>query len=422
MDPNALNPAAKLHLDPTTGSLRSREFRLEVLSPGDDQGKTCTLSGPLVIGSGSDAGFRISDSALSRHHLEVQPFGDGVRVRDLASMNGTFVGGARVEQFVVYEEATFSAGRTLLRLWSQEHEVEPLVYTQTSFGAAIGISESMRQLFGILDRVSATHSTVLLLGESGVGKQTLARAVHARSRQFGNAFVYLSCASSAISVEGKLFGKKGAAGVEDEPGAFLDADGGTLFLDDIGELPLEVQLKLLRTLESARVKRLGEDEPRPVNVRLIAASPRELESAVGSGRFREDLYFRLSVVQLRVPPLRQRKEDLPLLVRAFLAPLGRPEFELSKELLAKLDGYGWPGNVRELEDVVERALLVAGVELRRTFNTPPDSARDALVDAFAREYFETLYRRFGKDAGELQKHAGIPPEATERLVKKWAVA
>jgi DNA-binding NtrC family response regulator len=419
VDPNALNPAAKLHLDPATGSLRSREFRLEVLSAGADQGKTCALSGPLVIGSGSDAGFRISDTALSRHHLEVQPFGDGVRVRDLASMNGTFVGGARVEQFVVYDEATFSAGRTLLRVWSQEHEIEPAVYTQTSFGGAIGISESMRQLFGILDRVSATHSTVLLVGEQGAGKQTLARAVHTRSRQFGNPFVVLSCASATSSVEGKLFGRATPGGKEEEKGAFLEADGGTLFLDDIGELPLEVQLKLLRTLESARVKRLGEDEPRPVNVRLIAASPRELQSAVEAGRFREELYFRLAVVQLRVPPLRQRKEDVPLLVRSFLAPLGRPEFELSKSLLTRLDEYGWPGNVRELQDVVERALLVAGVEVKRTFTTPPEPDRDALVDAFAREYFETLYGRFGKNPAELQKHAGISTEATERLLRKW---
>ncbi len=417
MDPTPLNPAAKLHLDPATGSLRSREFRLEVLSPGPDQGKTCSLSGALVIGSGSDSGFKVSDSALSRQHLEVQPFGDGVRVRDLASMNGTFVGGARVEQFVVYDEATFSAGRTLFRVWSQEHAVEPAVYTQTSFGAAIGTSESMRQLFGILDRVAATHSTVLLVGEEGTGKQTLARAVHARSRQSTHPLVFLSCTSRSASIEGRLFGRVG--GGEDEPGAFLDADGGTLFLDDIGDLPADVQLGLLRTLESARVKRLGESEPRPVNVRLIAASRQTLESAVQAGRFREDLYFKLSVVQLRVPPLRQRKEDVPLLVRAFLAPLGRPEYELSHQLLTQLTAYAWPGNVRELEDVVERSLLAAGVEVRRSFSTPPEAARDGLVEAFARDYFHALYRRFGKDAAELQKHGGIPAETTERLLKKW---
>jgi DNA-binding NtrC family response regulator len=414
LDPNALNPAAKLHLDPKTGSLRSREFKLEVLTAGPDQGKSVTLSGPLVVGSGSDSGFRVADSALSRHHLEVQPFGDGVRVRDLASMNGTFVGGARVEQFVVYDEATFAAGRSLFRLWSQEHDVEPTAYTQTSLGGAIGISEAMRQLFGILDRVAATQSSLLLIGEPGTGKETLARAVHARSRQFGHSFVQVACAGGGSSLEGKLFGHAGSEG-----GAFFDADGGTLYLSSVEALPLDVQLKLLRTLESARVKRLGEDEPRPVNVRVIASSHHELETAVSEGRLREDLYFRLSVIQLRVPPLRQRTLDLPLLVRALMTPVGRPEFELSKPLTKLLADYPWPGNVRELADVVERALLVAGVDIRRTFSTPPDPARDALVDAFAREYFRTVYQQFGKNPDELLKQAGISPEATARLLKKW---
>ncbi|MGQ0507343.1 MAG: sigma-54-dependent Fis family transcriptional regulator [Myxococcaceae bacterium] len=400
-----INPAGALQLDPATGRFRLREFTLDVLSGEAIQ---VTLTGPVILGSGSDAGVRVADSALSRHHLELLPFGDGVRVRDLASMNGTFLGETRVEQFSVYDTQTFTAGRTTLRVQSQTSEILPEPYLQNSFGAALGDSDSMRQLFAVLDLVASTQSALLLAGETGTGKEVLARAVHDRSRQFGHAFVVVSCESSGEAMYSRLFGSSGA---------FFEAEGGTLYLENVEALPPEVQLTLVRTLETARLKRRGENEPRLVNVRVIASNRRDLSQAVASDRLREDLALRLSSVELHVPPLRERTEELPDLIRALLAAHGRSDFEIPDALTRRLSEHAWPGNLRELEDTVERALLVAGMDLHRTFG----ATQDGLVDALAKEYFVDLTRRFGTGAAALQKNAGLSPETVSRLRRKWAV-
>jgi DNA-binding NtrC family response regulator len=230
----------------------------------------------------------------------------------------------------------------------------------------IGASRPMRELFRLIGRAARSASTVLVTGESGTGKELVARAVHEASERSG-AFVAVNCAAiPAELIESELFGHTGSAftgAKQARAGLFESANGGTLFLDEIGELPLAVQPKLLRVLQEGAVRRVGADREREVNVRVIAGTNRDLEKEMTEGRFREDLFWRLNVIHLHVPPLRERAFDIPLLVEHFIAKVavaaGRPPLDVSQEALAVLTAYSWPGNVRELENAIERAVALA---------------------------------------------------------------
>jgi DNA-binding NtrC family response regulator len=230
----------------------------------------------------------------------------------------------------------------------------------------IGASRPMRELFALIGRAARSASTVLITGESGTGKELVARAVHDLSGRKGK-FVPVNCSAiPAELMESELFGHTGQAFTgarAPRPGLFEAAEGGTLFLDEIGELPLAVQPKLLRALQEGAVRRVGAEHERPVNVRIVAATNRELEEDVQTGRFREDLYWRLNVIPLRVPALRERPFDIPLLVEYFITKAakaaGTDPLDVLPETLAILTAYSWPGNVRELENAVERAVAFA---------------------------------------------------------------
>jgi two-component system response regulator GlrR len=259
-------------------------------------------------------------------------------VRDLESRNGTWLGGTRVTEVIVEDQATITIGKTTLRVGMAEADLgRP--EARSSFGAAVGASPAMKQLFGILERVSPSDSTVLLLGETGTGKEVLARAIHERSTRAHAPFVVVDCGSVAASlIESELFGHvRGSftGAVADRNGAFLAADSGTIFLDELGELPLELQPRLLRVLEGGYVRRVGEDKSRRVDVRVIAATHRDLEAEVAANRFRRDLYYRLAVVPITVPPLRDRLDDLQLLAEHFVKSMGRGDFPLPRSLMTR---------------------------------------------------------------------------------------
>jgi two-component system response regulator AtoC len=244
-----------------------------------------------------------------------------------------------------------------------EREVERAVGERPIVAA----SPTMIDVLELVERAAEYKATVLLTGESGTGKEVLARAIHAQSPRRSESFVAVNCgAIPETMLESELFGHaKGAFTGADRArrGLFVEADGGTLFLDEIGELPFSLQVKLLRVLQEEEVRPLGESKSRSVDVRVIAATARELEAEVGAGRFREDLFYRLNVVRVEVPPLRDRREDIPLLVDHFLAmfrdTLAKPVRGISDEALQRLVAYRWPGNVRELENVIERAMILA---------------------------------------------------------------
>lgn len=242
------------------------------------------------------------------------------------------------------------------------------------FRNIIGISREMEQVFNIVRKVADTEATILITGESGTGKELVAKAIHSLSSRRAAPFVAINCAAIPRDLlESELFGHvKGAftGAVRDKPGKFQMADAGTLFLDEVGDLPVELQPKLLRTLQERIVEPVGGDNPRKLDVRVLAATNSNLEKAIAAGSFREDLYYRLAVIPIHLPPLRERREDIALLVRHFLAKHGGQSVRFAPETIEAMQCYPWPGNVRELENSVERLLVMRGSDLIEAADLP----------------------------------------------------
>ncbi len=349
---------AWLRYDPKSGALRQRRYQLQVLS-GARAGTTFKLEECTTVGTASEVALRLDDLTLSRRHFELTPRVEGVWVRDLGSTNGTYVGGVRIKEALVETEGIVVAGMTRLRIGVEEADLgRPS--EMSSLGGVIGTSHIMCKLFGVLSQVAPTDSTVVLWGETGTGKEVLARAIHQTSHRAHAPFVVIDCASlDSNLVESELFGHlKGAftGATTTRDGAFHQADMGTIFLDEIAELSLDLQPKLLRVLETQVVRRLGDERSRQVDVRVIAATRFDLEKEVAAGRFRQDLYFRLAVVPVQVPAFRERIDDLPALARHFLDVAGRADFQLPDSFLAELTKFEWPGNVRQLRNAIDRIL------------------------------------------------------------------
>jgi transcriptional regulator with GAF, ATPase, and Fis domain len=337
-----------------------------VVLSGAMKGHSKLLGDRLRIGKAAENDLVLPDDTVSRHHCELVRTPDGVQVRDLDSTNGTRLAGARIQSAIVPPGAVIKIGEVELALRTVAQRMDVLPSDATSFGPAIGQSLAMRTIFGVLERIAPTDATVLLEGETGTGKDVLARAIVQHSPRANAPFVVVDCgAVSYALIESELFGHERGAftgAVSSRQGAFELADGGTVFLDEIGELPLDVQPKLLRVLEAREFRRVGGNKTLRTNVRLIAATKRDLQREVSAGKFREDLYFRLAVVPIVVPPLRQRREDIAMLaehiLRAAAGP-GREPLRISQETMQGLLAHDWPGNVRELRNVLERAIYMA---------------------------------------------------------------
>ncbi|MGH7442442.1 MAG: sigma-54 interaction domain-containing protein, partial [bacterium] len=305
-----------------------------------------------------------------------------------------------------------------------------------SLAGLTGRGKGVHELRNLVERLAPSNATVLILGESGVGKELVARALHTLSPRAGGPFVDVNAGSlPATLFEAELFGaKKGAfTGAETtREGLFQAAAGGTLFLDEVGEVPLESQAKLLRVLENHEVKMLGETRGRRVDVRVVAATNRDLEREVKAGRFRKDLFFRLSVLPLRVPPLRERMEDLPLLVEALLRRLSPTRaYRISPEALKRLLAHPWPGNVRELRNVLERAVLLAkGDELEPSdflLEAPGSAllkagpfmrAKRGVLEAFEKDYVRRTLDDSGGNISQAARLAGLDRKNFQVLMKK----
>jgi len=350
---------------------------------GADASGTHVFEGEVFrIGSHASNDLVLDDPTISRFHCRVAREGSTWRITDTGSKNGTRLGGVKILAAELDTETVVSLGNSTLRLKpvSRGH-VSRLAATPLAFGALVGQSAAMQRLFAVVERVAPTEIDVLVLGENGTGKEVVATELVQRSARADGPVVVVDCGSiSPTLVESELFGHvRGAfTGADRErEGAFEAADGGTLFLDEIGELPLELQPKLLRALEAREVRRVGQTKMRRVDVRVIAATNRDLEREVNRGRFREDLYYRLAKVAVRVPPLRDRVEDIPLLVKSFLTQLGRREAGrlFSPAVIEEMQLHDWPGNVRELKNYVERSIVLDDV--------PPPSRRSGTMRAFA---------------------------------------
>ncbi|HTM22481.1 MAG TPA: sigma 54-interacting transcriptional regulator [Kofleriaceae bacterium] len=439
-------PHTNLYTDAATGELHERRFRLLVVA-GPDQGKSLDLEGgTTTVGTHPDVDLVLTDDRVSRYHLELSLRRDGLRVTDLESTNGTVHRGARIGSITLTEPTRLRLGK------NTEIEIVPIDealaledFAGDRLGGVLGASPLMRQLFALLSRVAPTEATLLLEGETGTGKEAIAEAVHALSPRAGGPFVVVDCGAIPHELIGsELFGHTrgaftGAAG--DKAGLIESASGGTLFLDEIGELALDLQPQLLRVLDKREVRRIGETRAVPVDIRVVAATHRDLKAMVGAGQFREDLYYRLAVVRTVVPPLRKRLEDLPLLARHFATQLGRGEFEPSAALEADLRAHTWPGNVRELRNVVERALSLgdrgalqpvaapaeplAAEEAPRPpsemLDLPFKEAKARLIEGFERDYLVHLLERHQGNISRAAAEAGIDRNYIHRLVKKYAL-
>ena len=442
-------PAATLIL----GAGRTTPSKVRVYRLTTVGGAAREVSQPLLrIGAHVQNDVVLEAEGVSRIHAEISADEHGFRLRDLGSTNGTFVDGVRANDVYLRPGARLALGRAELVFEPQAKEA-PIPLAETDhFGPLVGKSAVMRELFHVLARVAPTETTVLIQGESGTGKELVAEAIHSSSARAGGPFVVFDCSAvSASLLESELFGHEkgsftGAQGSRE--GCLEAAHGGTLFLDEIGELPLDLQPKLLRAVERRELRRVGGNTTHKVDVRNIAATNRDLAAEVNRGTFRDDLYYRLAVVRVRAPALRDRAEDVPLLVEHFVRQLLGDE-QLAREALASLTPEAWRrlaeqpwrGNVRELRNLVERRLTLGDESaFEDSTNTEPASPaddsgasapswvdparpliaqRDALLARFERDYVRAVLAAHGGNFSRAAAAAGIDRMYFKRLFKKY---
>jgi DNA-binding NtrC family response regulator len=413
--------------------------RLRIRAGGRERTIPVTAAG-VVVGKDPSCDAAVDDPYVSTRHLRIEPQGPAWTLVDLGSTNGTFIAGARVARAELPLGLPVHLGDTEIVLEARDTLEAPRA---EAFEGMISRDAAMRQVFELVERVAPSDAAVTILGETGVGKELVARALHARSGRRDGPFVPVNCSAIAESlIESELFGhEKGAfSGAERlRRGAFEEADRGTIFLDEIGELPLDLQPKLLRVLELGEVKRVGASRPLSVDVRIVAATHRDLRAQVRAGKFREDLFYRLCVVPVTVPPLRQRRGDVRVLAEAFLlraSPRGTP-LRWAPEALERLESYDWPGNVRQLRNVVQRALLFRGegpmvapdaVTFEDTRATPADTGDDdtMFVRGLSLEEIEreairlSLRRNRGKRAAVV-KELQIAKSTVMKRIGQWGL-
>jgi DNA-binding NtrC family response regulator len=432
--------------DGATLKLRTQKLRVEIVA-GPQARQVVERPGPRIrVGSGTGNEIALVDPTVSRHHLTLHVERGAVRVVDAGSRNGTVVDGVRVRDAYARPDSVIVIGNTSLVLRLLDDVVDLPLSTRERFGALLGRSVAMRQLFTVLERAAEADAPVLLEGETGTGKELAAEALHEESGRADGPFVVFDCSAiSANLLESELFGHvRGAfTGADrDRMGALEAADGGTLFLDEIGELPIELQPKLLRALERLEVRRVGANTSRQVDVRLIAATNRSLDDEVAVGRFRSDLFFRLAVLRVALPPLRERAGDIPLLVDHFVATsrarvrAGASPRTLAPAVVQDLASRTWPGNVRELRNAVARALALTADDPTRPSAPPPSmppsglvvqavadpsmpfmDARERLVSDFARAYFEEALRRTDGNVSRAAELAGVNRKFVQRAIR-----
>ncbi|MCY1075189.1 sigma 54-interacting transcriptional regulator [Archangium lansingense] len=422
------------------GSPPPRRCQLVVID-GPDAGRAVALGEtPVRVGTREGCALRLSDPRVSGEHLEVHAEGAGFVVKDLGSRNGTLYEGSRIGEVRVRVGATLKVGRSFLRIQAEGQPWELAPSQARRFGELVGESLAMRELFAVLEHVAPTDTTVLIQGETGTGKEVVARALHEASARRKGPFVAVDCGALPEGlVESELFGHvRGAftGALAARSGAFVRANGGTLFLDELAGIPPPVQARLLRVLEERRVRPVGGDAEQAVDVRVVAASRVDLSLAVAEGTFRPDLYYRLAVVTLPLPPLRQRREDLPLLVAELLRRRGFEPGPIRGPGLEVLSGHDWPGNVRELRNVLERALVLSrgahgfeelrlslqpqgtGTEVPLRTDLPFAEAKQALVDAFERHYLRDVLARAGGNLSEAARQAGVDRKHLRTLARR----
>jgi DNA-binding NtrC family response regulator len=395
----------------------------------------------LLVGQSPACTLQLHDPHVSRRHLGLEIAGDRLRMTDLGSTNGTFVGELQLEGALLRGGERIRIGDTTLAITRAGSETTPLPHAMR-FGRVIGASPEMRRIYPLCERIAQSNVPVVIEGETGTGKELLAEAIHEASPRAQGPFVVFDCTAIPPNLaESILFGhEKGSftGAVATRKGVFELAHGGTLFIDEIGDLDLALQPKLLRAIERSEVQRVGSERWAKVDVRIVSATRRDLDQEIQAGRFRDDLFFRLAVTRVELPPLRRRRGDVGTLARHFFRQLG--SVEAPPALIERFAAYDWPGNVRELHNAVARYLAVgeqATVGLIDTAPRPPDdpttpaiqanasspradaieevlakdlafpNARELVLEEFERRYIERVLARYGGNVGRAAAASGI---------------
>ncbi len=447
LDDEALLKATHTLVVENRTTLKVRKCRLRV-SEGPDIGKEIISDKERIrIGAHSSNDLvLVEDRTASRHHFEIQNSERGYLLSDLNSTNGTWLDGRRVERAYLYPGSQIRAGQSVLTFNPSSEEVTVEPDGEGQLGGMIGHSPKMRQIFGLIRKIAPMDVSVVIQGETGTGKELVARAIHELSPRSRGPMVVLDCGAIPPNlIESELFGhEKGAftGAVSSRPGAFERANGGTIFLDELGELRIDLQPKLLRVLENREARRVGGNEVIDIDVRVIAATNRDLLKEIRTGAFREDLYFRLNVIGIQLPPLRQRKEDIPYIIRKLLddsevtQKYGKKR--LDESALQTLAAYPWPGNIRELVNVISHVLTfsdgetvgmehlpqrVLGVQKEQPlpFNEMLSfkDAKEQLLESFEREYLLQVLRRCDGNLSRAARESGLHRKSIERLVRKY---
>ncbi|HEY0192694.1 MAG TPA: sigma 54-interacting transcriptional regulator [Kofleriaceae bacterium] len=401
---------------------------------------------PIVVGRTEGADVQLDDHEVSGVHCELRAITEGIAVRDLGSTNGTFIGSVRVRDAVITGKTELTVGTTRLTIEPSGNKQRVELGYSDRFGSIVGASPKMRRLFSVLEKVSATPLSVLVLGETGTGKEGVARAIHDASPRKTKPFVVVDCGSiPATLAESILFGhEKGSftGANERRDGALAEANGGTLFLDELGELPVDLQPKLLRALSERQVRRIGGTQFESIDVRIIAATRRDLGSEMNAGRFRSDLFFRIAQVRIELPPLRERLADVPMLIedictrvhQAWAAPIVQDWIE------RRMASHDWPGNVRELVNVVSVAATLAehpdaiddvlllardeqpsqSMQSSQPATAFSDAKRQAVV-VFERSYFGDLARRAKGNVSEMARQSGMERHHVRAYLRKYGL-
>ena len=447
---------------------RPHELRLrrcKLVFETEDGAHERVFDQPVIsIGQMVDNDIVLDDATASRFHCRIFQ-GEGTYIlQDNDSTNGTFVNRVRIREAYLHPGCTISVGASELKFYAIDERVQVVPSTQDRCGEIMGRHVRMREMFGLIEKIAPTGATVVVEGETGTGKEVVARTIHQLSPRAKGPFTIFDCgAVPANLIESELFGhEKGSftGAIMTRQGLFEMAQGGTIFLDEIGELELELQPKLLRVLEQREVRRVGSAKPIKVDVRVVAATNRDLAEEVRAGRFREDLFYRLSVVRLMLPPLRERTDDLALLVKHFLRKLsfnrdadgGLRVRDVAGEALDAMAAYLWPGNVRELINVIERACSFAdediigltdlpehisgiqradateadgddsgSTELGLLSDMPFKEAKEQWLSSFERDYIVELLRRNGMNISHAAREADIDRKYFRKLMKKYGI-
>lgn len=422
------------------GTIRFPGARLSVVK-GVDKGKELNLRGRVVrVGTDPDCDLVLTDSSVSRQHFEIAAGPGGFRLRDLGSTNGVLIDSVRVVDAWLQDRVRLAVGRTELRFEPLKEQVEWPLSANVRFGEVIGPGAPMRRVFALLERAALSTAPILLEGESGTGKASLARAVHAAGGRSEGPFIDVPVVpGDAAAIERELFGASPAGPGDVSVGALAEAEGGTVYLSDVADLPAATQHRLLRLLDTGT---LG---GRRLDVRLIVSTERNLDAEQEAGAFRADLLLALSTVRVRVPSLRERIEDIPALTRHFTPGAQRATGSsepatLSDRELTMLARYDWPGNVRELRSVVERLHALSGVPLEALLRSstpiaersnkdevealvqlPYHDAKERVLQQFEQTYFTAHMKKARGSVGRAAQRMGLPRQSLYRMLRRWGI-